>query len=125
MATYIIRRSLRMAVILVLASIAVFYALRIAPGDPSGTQLNAAAREEVRAAYRERLGLNEPIWKQYFVYVGNVLHGDFGTSLITGATTLGSVIIARAKPPVKHMPSAPTPLPPHSPCALRARARNQ
>jgi ABC-type dipeptide/oligopeptide/nickel transport system permease component len=75
-----------MAVILVLASIAVFYALRIAPGDPSGTQLNAAAREEVRAAYRERLGLNEPIWKQYFVYVGNVLHGDFGTSLITGAT---------------------------------------
>ena len=44
-----------MAIILVLASIAVFYALRIAPGDPSGTQLNAAAREEVRAAYRERL----------------------------------------------------------------------
>jgi len=32
----------------------------------------------------------------------------------TGATTLGSVIIANAKPPVKHIPTAPTPRPPHS-----------
>ena len=43
----------------------------------------------------------------------------------TGATTEGSVIIARAKPPVKHMPTAPTPLPPQSAWALRARARSQ
>src|ERR1700759_754469 len=43
----------------------------------------------------------------------------------TGATTEGSVIIASAYPPVKHMPTAPTPLPPHSACALRASARHQ
>jgi hypothetical protein len=43
----------------------------------------------------------------------------------TGATTAGSVIIASAKPPVKHMPTAPTPLPPQSACALRASARSQ
>src|SRR6185437_14880830 len=43
----------------------------------------------------------------------------------TGATTAGSVIIASAKLPVKHMPTAPTPLPPHSACTLRARARSQ
>jgi hypothetical protein len=43
----------------------------------------------------------------------------------TGATTDGSVIIARAKPPVKHMPTAPTPLPPHSAWTCRARARSQ
>jgi peptide/nickel transport system permease protein len=85
-ATYIIRRSLRMAVILVLASIAVFYALRLAPGDPSGVQLNPAASEAVREQYRERLGLNEPIWKQYFVYIGNMAQGDFGSSMITGSS---------------------------------------
>ena len=43
----------------------------------------------------------------------------------TGATTAGSVIIARAKLPVKHMPTAPTPRPPHSACACRASARSQ
>jgi hypothetical protein len=43
----------------------------------------------------------------------------------TGATTDGSVIIARAKPPVKHMPTAPTPLPPHSAWTCRARAFSQ
>jgi ABC-type dipeptide/oligopeptide/nickel transport system permease component len=73
-----------MAIILVLASIAVFYALRIAPGDPSGTQLNAAATQEMREAYRERQGLNAPIWKQYFIYMGNLAQGDFGKSLVTG-----------------------------------------
>ena len=43
----------------------------------------------------------------------------------TGATTAGSVIMASAKPPVKHMPTAPTPKPPQSAWALRARARSQ
>jgi peptide/nickel transport system permease protein len=83
---YIIRRTLRMAVILLAASIAVFYALRFASGDPSGTQLNPVAREEVREEYREKLGLNEPIYRQYLIYMGNVLQGDFGRSLVNGAT---------------------------------------
>jgi hypothetical protein len=42
----------------------------------------------------------------------------------TGATTLDSVIMASAKPPVKHIPIAPTPRPPHSACAFRASARS-
>ena len=84
MATFLIRRTLRMAVILALASVAVFYSLRLAPGDPTGVQLSPAASEAVREQYRERLGLNEPIYKQYFVYVGNLARGDFGSSMITG-----------------------------------------
>ena len=43
----------------------------------------------------------------------------------TGATTASSTIIAKAKPPVKHMPRAPTPGPPSSPCSSRASARSQ
>lgn len=85
MLTYLVRRSLRMAIILFFASIAVFYSLRFAPGDPSGVQLSPMALEEVRAAYRERLGLNEPITVQYFIYVANIVRGDFGVSLVTGA----------------------------------------
>ena len=84
MATYLVRRGLRMAVILLLASIAVFYSLRFAPGDPSGVVLNPLALEEVRAAYRERLGLNEPIAVQYAVYLSHLARGDLGSSLVTG-----------------------------------------
>jgi len=45
--------------------------------------------------------------------------------LTTEASTAGSTAIASANPPVKHMPTAPTPGPPYSPCALAASARSQ
>src|SRR5215204_6529024 len=85
MGTYLARRGVRMAVILVISSIVVFYSLRFAPGDPSGVVLNPLALEEVRAAYRERLGLNRPVYTQYFVYVSNLVQGDLGVSLVNGA----------------------------------------
>jgi peptide/nickel transport system permease protein len=74
-----------MGLILFLASIAVFYALRITPGDPSGVQLSPLVLEQVREAYRERLGLNRPVYVQYFVYVANLAQGNLGKSLITGS----------------------------------------
>jgi peptide/nickel transport system permease protein len=83
-ASYVVRRGLRTAIVLVVASIAVFYGLRIAPGDPTGGVLSPTALAEVREAYRERLGLNEPILVQYGVYLKNLARGDLGTSLITG-----------------------------------------
>ncbi|MBW3634599.1 MAG: ABC transporter permease [Chloroflexi bacterium] len=84
MGAYVVRRGLRTAIVLVVASVAVFYGLRLAPGDPTGGVLSPTALEEVRAEYRERLGLNEPILVQYGVYLKNLARGDLGTSLITG-----------------------------------------
>jgi peptide/nickel transport system permease protein len=81
---FLIRRGLRTAIVLVVASIAVFYGLRFAPGDPTGGVLSPMALEQVREAYRQRLGLNQPIWIQYGVYLGNLARGDLGTSIITG-----------------------------------------
>src|SRR5665811_806899 len=43
----------------------------------------------------------------------------------TGATTTGSTAMARAKPPEKHIPTTPTPGPPHRSCSRAARARSQ
>jgi peptide/nickel transport system permease protein len=91
MAAYLARRGLRMAVILLLASVAVFYSLRFAPGDPSGVVLSPLALEQVRAAYRERLGLNQPVAVQYGVYVSNLARGNLGTSLVTG-TSIGELL---------------------------------
>ncbi|MER3486463.1 MAG: hypothetical protein C4345_11340, partial [Chloroflexota bacterium] len=85
MIAYLTRRSLRMLVILVFASIAVFYSLRFAPGDPSGVTLNPLTREEVREAYRRQLGLDKPVYTQYFVYISNLVQGKLGVSLVNGA----------------------------------------
>ena len=84
MGAYFVRRGLRTAIVLAVASVAVFYGLRLAPGDPTGGVLSPTALEEVREAYRERLGLNEPILVQYGVYLKNLARGDLGTSIITG-----------------------------------------
>ncbi len=84
MGPYLVRRGIRTAIVLIVASIAVFYGLRFAPGDPTSGVLSATALEEVREAYRERLGLNLPVWVQYGAYLKNISQGDFGTSLVTG-----------------------------------------
>ena len=84
MGAFLARRSVRMLVILLIASVAVFYGLRVAPGDPTGAVLSPMALESAREAYRERLGLNQPILTQYATYVRNLFQGNLGTSLVTG-----------------------------------------
>lgn len=84
MAGYIGRRALYTILVMIVASIVVFYALRVAPGDPTGATLSPLARQEAREAVRERLGLNLPIYQQYVVFMKHVFQGDLGRSLITG-----------------------------------------
>jgi ABC-type dipeptide/oligopeptide/nickel transport system permease component len=81
---YLARRTAYMVVILVLSSVAIFYSLRFTPGDPTGTVLNPLTAAEVRAQIKHELGLDEPVWKQYFSYMGNLLQGNPGRSLVTG-----------------------------------------
>jgi peptide/nickel transport system permease protein len=77
--------------VMVVASVLVFYSLRVAPGDPVNAVLNPLALQEARDALREHLGLNQPIWQQYFIYIGHVFQGDLGTSLLNGSD-VGSLL---------------------------------
>jgi peptide/nickel transport system permease protein len=86
MTSFVAKRIVYTVVVMVIASIAIFYALRVAPGDPVNAILNPTAIEQARAALRARLGLDLPVWEQYFVYVKHVFQGDFGNSLLTGKT---------------------------------------
>ncbi len=88
MLAYLARRGGRMLLILLLSSIAIFYSLRFAPGDLVGVVLNPLALKEVRDAYRERLGLNQPIYLQYVVYISNMARGNLGVSLVNGTPML-------------------------------------
>lgn len=60
-----------------------FMLVRLLPGDPALLMLGNMATPESLAALREKLGLDKSIWEQFLSYVGNVLHGDLGTSLFT------------------------------------------
>lgn len=96
MGAFLARRSIRMAFILLIASIIVFYSLRFAPGDPTGAALNPAALEEVREAYRHRLGLDQPIYRQYLTYLSNLLRGNLGVSIING-TRISELLVTYGK----------------------------
>ena len=74
-------RTLYTLLVLFLASVAVFYAIRLSGGDATAARLVASATAEDREAFRELLGLNEPIHQQDFKYMGRLLSGDLGVSL--------------------------------------------
>ena len=64
---------------------------RVVPIDPVLAILGDRATEAQIAATREALGLNEPLWVQFAVYVGDVVRGDFGQSLVTSRPVIEDV----------------------------------
>ena len=62
----------------------VFVAMRILPGDPAVAALGDMATPEQLEIFREKLGLNVPIWQQFINFLGGVLTLDFGNSYQLG-----------------------------------------
>ncbi len=60
----------------------VFLLLRIAPGDPVDAVLGTRANELARSALRAKLGLNQPLIKQYLDFIKDLSHGDLGEALV-------------------------------------------
>ena len=61
----------------------IFIIVRVAPGDPAVAALGDYASAEAVEALRARMGLNEPLWKQYLTFLGDLTRGDLGRSLIS------------------------------------------
>jgi peptide/nickel transport system permease protein len=91
MAVYLIKRILALIPVLLLVSIFVFLLLRLTPGDPAAILAGDAATTEQLERIRESMGLNEPILTQYFTWMGKILQGDLGVSLISGVPVLDMV----------------------------------
>ncbi|KGF90762.1 Dipeptide transport system permease protein DppB [Prochlorococcus marinus str. MIT 9123] len=70
----------------------VFILLRVAPGDPVDAIIGSGADEVSREFLRNKLGLNEPLINQYFSYIQNILHLDFGQSLSTQEPVLNIIL---------------------------------
>jgi len=83
MTQYIIRRLLQMIPITLGILTLVFSLIHLIPGDPAAAVAGEGARPEDIAQVRKELGLDQPLWKQYVTYLGNVAHGDLGRSFRT------------------------------------------
>ncbi|MFQ6034099.1 MAG: ABC transporter permease, partial [Candidatus Bipolaricaulia bacterium] len=72
----------------------VFFILRVMPGDPVLAMLGGRnVSPQLIEQYRERLGLNKPLYTQYFEYLSNIIHGDFGTSTRTGKKIMEDILL--------------------------------
>ena len=84
MSRYISRRLLLLAVQVILVATVVFLLLRLVPGDPARAILGETASEEQLARVRSQLGIDRPFHEQYVEWLGRLVRGDLGTSVVTG-----------------------------------------
>ncbi|MHB8618893.1 MAG: ABC transporter permease [Chloroflexota bacterium] len=76
------RRLLQLVPVLLFVSLIVFFVFRIVPGDAATIQLGQYADPASLKALRHAMGLDKPIYVQYFIWLNGVLHGDLGRSYI-------------------------------------------
>lgn len=88
MFVYTAKRLLTLIPTLLAASVLVFLFIHLIPGDPAAILLGDSATPEEIAALSAEMGFDKPIPVQYFLWFGNVLHGDFGTSVFFGEPVL-------------------------------------
>lgn len=76
--------------VLVVAGVCVitFIISHLIPGDPARLLAGDRASDEIVRHIRQQLGLDLPLWQQFFHYVNALLHGDLGTSIRTGRPVL-------------------------------------
>lgn len=84
MLTFIAHRALYALILLFVASVVIFYGMRLAPGDVADVVASPLNSYGTVENLRERLGLNRPLPLQYAVYMKNLLAGNPGNSLVDG-----------------------------------------
>ncbi|WP_353147523.1 ABC transporter permease [Pollutimonas bauzanensis] len=97
MLSYILRRLLMTAPVMLFVALFVFGLLDFAPGDPAALLAGEDATPQDIANIRMTLGLDEPFFTRFVHWCWNALHGDLGTSLFTGLP-VSHMILQRLAP---------------------------
>jgi peptide/nickel transport system permease protein len=95
MLSYIIRRILMAIPLLLGITIVSFAIMKLAPGDPASLLMDPTISPADKARFMDRYGLNDPIHIQYLKWLGAMLQGDFGTSLIRKGVPVIEMIMNR------------------------------
>ena len=77
----LLRRLMALPVMILGVTALVFVVLQFTPGDPATVALGESASEAAKQLYRESHGLNDPLFVQYFRFLGNLLVLDFGVTM--------------------------------------------
>lgn len=101
LARYLGRKLAWTLVVLLVALVLNFLLPRLIPGNPVDAIVGQIARgggtggaqlQQIHEHFMKEFGLDKPLWQQFLVYVGNVLHGDFGTSFGQYPASVNSLI---------------------------------
>ena len=79
---YVVKRIMLAIVSMLIVCTVTFFAMNAIPGGPFNTEKAKSAA--VKAVLEKRFHLDQPVGKQFVIYMGNLMHGDFGISLKTG-----------------------------------------
>jgi peptide/nickel transport system permease protein len=96
---YLVRRVLAAIPVMAVVALIVFLLLRLTPGDPAAILAGDNATPEQLERIRTSLGLNEPLYIQFFTWINKLLHGDLGVSLISNVPVL-KMISQRVEPSI-------------------------
>jgi len=80
---YIIKRLLQIIPVVLGVTLIAFTLIHIAPGDPVQTMLGQHATQQEIDEIRAKFGLDQPLYVQYFIWLGDLLKGDMGRSIIS------------------------------------------
>ncbi|MEO8447956.1 MAG: ABC transporter permease, partial [bacterium] len=91
MTEYVVKRILLFIPTLIIITMITFLVCRLAPGDPTEMKIGATQEaqktdaknqmtEQAKEFYKKKFGLDKPLPIQYFIWIGNMLQGDFGNS---------------------------------------------
>src|SRR4029434_8142548 len=91
---FALRRLVYAIPILIGVSIVVFALIKMAPGDAADLLIPPETPKEVAAQIRAKLGLDKPIYVQYGVWLGRMVRGDLGISIVTNEPVAASLLNA-------------------------------
>src|SRR5499427_6746529 len=93
MRTYILRRLLQIVPTILMITLVVFVMMQSIPGDPVVALLGDAYTEEDAVKVREAYGLDKPVLVQYVIWLGKLVRGDWGSSILSGRPVLSDVMV--------------------------------
>src|SRR2546422_10014284 len=98
MRTYILKRLLQIIPTVLGITFVVFVMMRSIPGDPVVSLLGDAYTEENAIKARVDYGLDKPVLVQYVIWLGKLVQGDWGASILGGRPVLQDVLVRRPVP---------------------------